>query len=213
MTLKEKAYAIIKERIINCVYAPGTVLNEKQIIAEIGVSRTPFREAATALKQEGFVQIVPRKGMYVSPITLKDISNLYEIREVLEPKALELAMERIPADILKEYYGNMKALQKVDNSMEEKEDLHKLILKYVDNALLEQMLNDLYTSNHRLSFLCGRDAQNLLVTKGQHLRIAKRMVSGDKQAAMDAMVYHIKSSKERAMRYLHEQEGKLNIVL
>jgi DNA-binding GntR family transcriptional regulator len=122
-------------------------------------------------------------------------------------------MKSIPEEVMRYYYENMKALKDVDNGIEEKEDLHQLILKYVDNSLLERILNDLYTRNHRLSFLCGRDEQNLLTTKEQHLEIARRMMNQDIPAARQAMVDHINSSKDRALRYLFEQENRLNVTL
>ncbi|MFR1039015.1 MAG: GntR family transcriptional regulator [Clostridium sp.] len=62
--LKNKAYQIIKERIMSCDYKPNTFLNEADLIEEIDASRTPIREALNKLEQEGFVQIIPKKRGY-----------------------------------------------------------------------------------------------------------------------------------------------------
>ena len=60
--LKNKAYSVIKERIISCQYKPNSFLNEADLIQEIDASRTPIREALNKLEQEGFVKIIPKKG-------------------------------------------------------------------------------------------------------------------------------------------------------
>lgn len=59
-SLKSKAYEIIKKRIVSCEYAPGDILDEKALIDEFGVSRTPIREALNVLAEEGMVDIMPR---------------------------------------------------------------------------------------------------------------------------------------------------------
>lgn len=76
-SLKSKAYEIIKKRIVCCEYAPGDILDEKALIDEFGVSRTPIREALNVLAEEGMVDIMPRRAILVSHISTKDVSNLY----------------------------------------------------------------------------------------------------------------------------------------
>src|SRR5690606_2987802 len=73
---------------------PGERLMEIQLAEELGVSRTPVREAIRKLELEGFVVMVPRKGAYVADISLKDIAEVFEIRTALEGLAAELAAER-----------------------------------------------------------------------------------------------------------------------
>ncbi|MEG2678136.1 MAG: GntR family transcriptional regulator, partial [Oscillospiraceae bacterium] len=68
--LKEKAYAKIKENIISLAYAPGEFLNETQLSEEIGVSRTPVREALNHLEKENLVRVIPKRGVMVSEINI-----------------------------------------------------------------------------------------------------------------------------------------------
>ena len=68
--LKLQAYRILKEKIVNCIYPPGSMLNEAQLATELGFSRTPTREAISILEMEGFLRIVPKKGILVSDILL-----------------------------------------------------------------------------------------------------------------------------------------------
>lgn len=209
MKLKDKAYDIIKERIINCVYAPGSPLNEKEITDEIQVSRTPYREAINALHQEDLVEFIQR-GVYVANITLKDINDLYAVRGELEPFAVRLASQNIPDDVLASYYESMKA-QLGKTSIGKDEDLHQMILQYANNKLLSRMMGSIYTKNHRISVLCAKDESNLLITKEQHFKIIERMKGNDTEGAVQAMREHISSSKERALKYLYMQDDKMYI--
>ena len=60
--LKETTYLFIKEKILDCSYAPNTFINEAEVMKEIDVSRTPVREAFSKLEQEGFIEVIPKKG-------------------------------------------------------------------------------------------------------------------------------------------------------
>ena len=83
--LKDKAYEMIREKIVNCELAPGSVLNESELIEEIGASRTPIREALNKLEQENLVTIIPKKCIIVRGITIDDIAEVFDARAVIEP--------------------------------------------------------------------------------------------------------------------------------
>ena len=100
--LRELVCEHIREAIINGVFAPGERLMEIQMADEMGVSRTPVREAIRKLEMEGFVVMIPRRGTYVSNMSIKDINDVYEIRTSLDILAAGLAAERINDDELEE---------------------------------------------------------------------------------------------------------------
>lgn len=91
----QNIFEIILNRIINLEYEPGKLLNEKQLIEEFGVSRTPIREALLKLSEKGFVELVPRVGTYVTQIDLRNVKHAYEVKKRLESLACELAAQRI----------------------------------------------------------------------------------------------------------------------
>ncbi|WP_347489560.1 GntR family transcriptional regulator [Desulfoscipio sp. XC116] len=99
--LKEQAYEIIKEGIINAFYKPGDELRETSLSEEIGMSKTPIREALIQLENEGFVQIRPFKGAIVTDISIEDVVKLYEFREIIEKFAVETATYSFTEDELK----------------------------------------------------------------------------------------------------------------
>ncbi len=90
----QNIYDIILNRIINLEYEPGRLLNEKQLIEEFGVSRTPIREALLKLSEKGFVELVPRVGTYVTQIDIRNVKHAYEVKKRLESLACELAAQR-----------------------------------------------------------------------------------------------------------------------
>lgn len=93
---REIAYARIKQRILDNEYAPGTQVLEQTMSADLGLSRTPVREALVRLEQEGLLRIVPRHGVEIMTLSADDMREIYEMLSCLEPKAVELLAERKP---------------------------------------------------------------------------------------------------------------------
>lgn len=98
--LRELVSDALREAIMNGSLHAGERLMEIQLAEELGVSRTPVREAIRKLELEGFVVMIPRKGAYVSDISLKDINDVFEIRTALDALAAGLAAERITEEEL-----------------------------------------------------------------------------------------------------------------
>ena len=94
------AYEKIKAMILDMELAPGSSLTEMGLIEKLSMSRTPIREALYRLQQERFVELAPRKGWFVSQIRLRDIQELFEIREALEGISARNATHRIPQEKL-----------------------------------------------------------------------------------------------------------------
>ena len=110
--LREVVSETLRQAIQDGVLKPGERLMEIPLAEELGVSRTPIREAIRKLELEGFVVMVPRRGTYVANISLKDITQVFEIRSALEELAAGLAAERITEEeietlerMLVEIYG------------------------------------------------------------------------------------------------------------
>ena len=100
--LRDIVYTTLRDAIRSGLLKPGDRLMEIQVAKELGVSRTPVREASRRLEAEGMVVMVPRRGTYVSSMSLRDINDVFEIREALETLAAGLAAERITDEELDE---------------------------------------------------------------------------------------------------------------
>ena len=82
--LKTLAYNAIRKKIITCEYAPGMFLSEELLTDELGLSRTPVRDALSRLEQEGLVEIKPKRGVTVSPLSINDVNMIFEVRTIYE---------------------------------------------------------------------------------------------------------------------------------
>ena len=87
-SLKDKAYTIIKERILSGFYEPNTMLNEVALSDELGISRTPIREALNDLEHEMLVNVLPKKGTQVSEINFDVVRDIFQVRMLIEPYIL-----------------------------------------------------------------------------------------------------------------------------
>ncbi len=147
--LSSKVYAALKEMIANHRFQPGARLNVEKISKELEVSRTPVWEAVRRLQQEGLLENIPYRGVFMVEMTLERALELYQVREALEGLAARLAAS----------YGNEKGIEKMKEVLEnqsrviEKGDLlaysrtdfefHGLIHKMSHNSVLQEMLETL----------------------------------------------------------------------
>ena len=93
--LTERAYERIRHDIITCAIVPGAEISEAQLCAQHGFGKAPVRVALTKLSHDGLVRAIPRRGYMVTPITLKDIHDIFELRAMLEPQAARMAAGKV----------------------------------------------------------------------------------------------------------------------
>jgi len=121
--LRRRVFAVIEEAILNGAYQAGESLTESRLAGELGVSRTPIREALSQLEHEGLVQLVPNKGAVVTGISPKDIQDIYAIRMMIEGLAARWAAENIAEDELRE----LQEAIDLEEFYTPKEDIGKLM--------------------------------------------------------------------------------------
>ena len=93
-SLTDQAYDLLKNDILTCRIMPGEQIAQAQLVERFGIGLSPVREALQRLAQEGFVQSIPRFGYLISPVTIADVQELFELRKILECAAVSLAVER-----------------------------------------------------------------------------------------------------------------------
>ena len=93
--LKDTVYDQIKTKIIECEYPPDSILTEARLMEDTGVSRTPIREAINRLAHENLVMVIPKKGILVKGITIRDIIQVFETREIIEPELMREYGDRL----------------------------------------------------------------------------------------------------------------------
>ena len=197
-SLKSKAYDIIKDNIIACRYATGDFLNEAQLMGEVGVSRTPIREALNKLEQERLVRIVPKKGVMVSELTLREINEIYQVRLMLEPQVVRQWGDRIPVEELERcrmrllnYSPEMSMLERNDLD----DSLHRLIIDYCPNSYIHDWSNHLYSQNQRVRIFTGQIGQRMELNNAGNLKILDKLLLSDYDAAAVLMNEHLEEGK------------------
>lgn len=115
-SLAEHAYEGIKEEILSCAMAPGSLMNEAELARTFGTSKTPVREAIGRLAAEGFVEVFPRRGCLVRMVQVRNIKNVYLVRTLVEPEASALAAQSATA-------AEIAHLQELDDRLEQGDQL------------------------------------------------------------------------------------------
>ncbi len=154
-SLSQTAYEQIRQKIVTLTLPPGAVVDETWLQTELGVGRTPIREALKRLEVERLVSIIPRRGIFVTPINITDLQHLYEIRLNLECLAVELAAQRGTAVHWQEMARVLESITEDDHItpkqiIEIDEACHQIIYEAADNQFLNQTLTALFPLSLRV---------------------------------------------------------------
>lgn len=198
-TLKNKAYKYIKDKIINCEYSPGDFLDEKKLIEEINSSRTPIREALNKIEQENLIKIIPKKGVIVTEISLKDILDIYQLRELIESNAIiEFGNQYSKEKLIK--FKNLFAENKLNQMEFYKTDdmFHGYITEKYNNHYISELMDTVRVQNQRLRLLTG-SSHDITPAEYEHTEIIDMIISSNYKSAAKAMRKHIELSKNRTL--------------
>ena len=152
----DRAYEVIKARIVNLDLPPGAVLKETELMDELGLGRTPIREALQRLARDDLVVIQPRRGMYVSEIGVTDLKHIFEARIPLEMWAARYAAERISNEKLDEIERIIEHIESYDDVdfaiqlMECDRQVHEIITKSTGNKFIIDGVRWLYDLTARI---------------------------------------------------------------
>jgi DNA-binding GntR family transcriptional regulator len=210
--LVSKIYEELRFQILSYRLSPGVKISDAEVAKRMGVSRTPVREALNRLSEKGLVTSRHNRGFTVSVLTLKDIEDIYNLREALEVLAVKLAMENAGEELalkLKSLHDEFNRLMKDDELLslyDVDEKFHDLISTYSDNQLLIQNLRNLH-DRVRIArrYLYGQ-VSGIKDTHKGHERIVKQIIAGNKSLAMKAMQRHISVAKKLLMEILKKSE-------
>jgi len=142
-------YNELKRRIIEMEYKPGDAVNEKLLIEEFGVSRTPVREAILKLSQKGLLDLKPRVGTFVTQIDLQSVKHAYEVKKNLEGLAAELAAQRATKEEIDELFEIIERFDKYDivedykDCIKDDQRFHQIMRSASRNPILIEVLEEL----------------------------------------------------------------------
>lgn len=205
--LKEHTYQILKERMVDCIYPPGSLLNEAQLAIDLQLSRTPIREAISKLEMDGFVKVLPKKGIFVTDITFNDVIQLFQTRLEIEPIALRLASPRLPKDELAAFCQKFeKPITDIHNSFRLDTAMHLFIIEHCGNRYIIDMMRRVFEENTRIIISSKQNQLQIHDAKQEHLDILNMLISEKFQEAETAMRIHIDSCRKAALDYFYNSQ-------
>ncbi len=200
--LRETVCEVLRDAIQRGILEPGERLMEIQLAEELGISRTPVREAIRKLEQEGYVIMMPRRGTYVSSMSVRDVKEIFEIRSALESLATTLATMRIEADELEKL---RTLLTEIEGHIERK-DIEKIVATDIEfHGLLYQV-----SRNERLVAIISRTLSmsypgRLKETLAEHRAMVEAIAEGDVDAARDAAERHMEQAEETLLKAMRKK--------
>jgi len=207
--LTELAYQSVKRHLFDGKLAEGSKLTEEWLATQLGISKSPVREALNRLETEGLISIESRRGAYVRKFSLKEVKDLYELREVLEVHAVgmvEITPELL-ADLTESVAHTEQLLTEHNVMAHVEEDIyfHNRIAAATGNEELRRVLENV----HQKSLICRSKTYNLSAATAplSHGRILRGLKDGDRKAAQQAMREHIVFVRESLLKFLEEKEA------
>ncbi len=208
--LRELVCEKIRQAITSGIFTSGERLMEIQLAEEMGVSRTPVREAIRKLELEGFVVMIPRRGTYVADISIKDITEVYEIRTALDVLAAGLAAERINDDELETMQrllveiGQYIEEDNIDKIVEIDSAFHDVLYQASRN---ERLVNIISNLREQITSLRGRSMHypgRLSNTLEEHRAIVESLAQRDVEKAQQAARDHMENAEHTLLKAIEE---------
>ena len=196
MRLSDKAYQLIRHKIITLELPPLTSIDEQVLMEDLQLGRTPIREALQRLAVEDLVFFAPRRGIFVSEISITDLQKIFEARLVLEGFCARLAAQRATAEQLARMDDIVAGLDKVDGKesralMAVDEAFHEWLYDAADNKFVADTLRRLHALSFRLWHLVLDRLGNVQEAMEQHVEIADAVKARDGVRAEVLIQRHI----------------------
>lgn len=210
--LRETVCEVLRDAIRRGVLEPGERLMEVQLAEELGISRTPVREAIRKLEQEGYVIMMPRRGTYVSNVSVHDVKEIFEIRSALESLSIVLATMRIEPEeleklraLLVEIEGHIER-KDIDKIVATDVKFHGLLYQVSRNERLVTIINNLKEQLARFRTLSMSYPGRLKETLEEHRAIVEAIAAGDPDAARDAAERHMEQAEETLLKAMRKKD-------
>ena len=194
-TLNQQVYESLKQMFLDDIFEEGQKLNENDIADALGVSATPVRETFRRLATEGFLEVIPYKGVYVRGFSEKELMEVYECRQALEKLALELAMPNISKEEINELIEELEEnirINDISSNVDMSNKLHNFILEKSENKRLKKLitnLNDVLIRDRNIS--AGDKIRRMEILE-EHLNILNALKEKDLELSKKYLEEHIK---------------------
>ena len=218
LPLRDVVFNTLRQAILTGDLKPGERLMEIHLADQLGVSRTPIREAIRKLELEGLVTMIPRRGAEVAQITEKSMNDVLEVRRAVDALCVELACERITKEELEALEAACEEFAKEAKKPREEKDvkllaqkdvaLHDIIVQATGNQRLIQLVNNLSEQMYRYRFEYLKDFSQHEKLVQEHGVIYESIVKKDRETACEAARVHIDNQKKAIIRQIRLEKEK-----
>jgi GntR family transcriptional regulator, rspAB operon transcriptional repressor len=202
LNLHERVYMYVRDKIINNELKPGSRIDYEELISELGVSRTPLRDALNRLQHDKLIEVKPRSGTFVSVPRPKDIEEIYDVRKPLECLAVKLSAQNLSKEtyirLLDETDDVEAELNRgnVETFFQSDRNLHKLLIQKADNSRLVTIMDSLEVQIKWFGVIMTINVDRPLQANEMHRKLIKAMHDGRINEAVEIMGTHIDEVKQ-----------------
>jgi DNA-binding GntR family transcriptional regulator len=207
VSLRDTAHEAIKLRIITCALKPGEYVNELQLSEMLEIGRTPVHQALNRLMLEGLVEVIPRKGVIVKPVSLNEVLHILEVRTINECYCARLAAERANDQDIAEISGVLKraarwlSARNTKNLMLIDREFHSLVVRAAKNDVVAELVRSLHERSLRLWFLMHHTPKQYATVHEQHEAIFDAISKHDPDKAEAATRQHIETFRANICQF------------
>jgi len=201
--------AAVRHMIVDGELAPGERINEVHLSEQLGVSRTPLREALARLTHEGALDSVPRIGHFVRALTVDEVEQLYQIRPLLDPEALRLAgvpsKEKLKQ--LRELNESVGEARDPDEIIDADDEWHIELVSDCPNKILIDLIKQFMRRTHRYEVALMRERGSVLSATANHRSILSALSRRDVDAACNSLRANLQSGRAPIVAWLESREA------
>ena len=211
-SLSQQAYKRFKELLFAKVWKPGDFVSQGELVSRTGVQISPMRDALHKLSAEGLVTITPRKGIQVTPASIKIIREVFHLRKVLEKEAVQFFVTNAHENLIKELKENhqkfVKFSKKAQSPQELREiiqqeefEIHEKIISFLGNDLIARIyrLNADRIKLFRLDYDFSYTNEHVIDALNEHGEIIEAMIKRDLNKTLEKMDDHLSMALKRAL--------------
>jgi len=213
--LKDKVYETIRQNIIDLNLYPGEQLTEQRLSDELGVSKSPIRDAIHRLEQQGLICVVPYKGCYVADLDKKECRELFQLREAIEIFSMENRIDSYTEEDIREFTAIIKlATEEIKRGNEssaynEHLSFHSMIVDKLGNSLILDTYSNVQDRIRRyLNFVVKYSPDRVKLSNKQHVELLDAIRQRDKEWASRDLKHHLETVLEDYLACEQIMEGK-----
>ncbi len=199
---------VLRDMIVDGQLPAGDRINEVHLSRDLGVSRTPLREALGRLTAEGAISSIPRIGHFVTPLSLQEFEQLYTIRPLLDPEALRLAgvPSREQLKLLEEINRQITAATDANSVIDLDDRWHLELIGRCPNKVLVEMIKQIIRRTRRYETALMRERSDVQVATKTHDRILSALRQGNLNSAIDLLKRNMQTGSEPIVEWLKARE-------